>query len=129
MRRSYIESPLRLPAARNVLKVRSRGLPVLLAFPLVAILWMTIGLPLLAEVAGAVGSNRSLRDTAFEASGGSGGAGGSGSQERRDPATRTVVAVSFAPSVVRAVEIELQAAQAARSGGSDKTFGSGSRTD
>jgi hypothetical protein len=58
MRRSYIDLPRRLPSARSLARPRSRALPFLLALPLVALLWVTIGLPILGEVTTASSTDR-----------------------------------------------------------------------
>src|SRR4051794_41915372 len=47
MRRSYIDLPKRLPQPRKA-RLRARLIPVAVALPLVVVLWLTIGLPMLA---------------------------------------------------------------------------------
>ena len=43
----YVQLPKRLPSARKLARTRSRALPFVIALPLVAVLWVTIGLPIL----------------------------------------------------------------------------------
>ena len=45
----YVELPRRLPSARKLARTRSRALPFVIALPLVAVLWVTIGLPILSS--------------------------------------------------------------------------------
>ena len=62
MRRSYIDLPRRLPSARALARPRSRALPFVLALPLVGVLWVAIGLPILGELTTASAMNRRGRD-------------------------------------------------------------------
>ena len=72
--RRYVDLPRRLPSARTIARTRSRALPVLLALPLVAFLWVTIGLPILSEATTASASDLRARDAFLHAQGsGSGG--------------------------------------------------------
>src|SRR5207237_9782877 len=60
MRHSYVKRPQRLPSARAIARPRSRALPFVLALPLVGLLWVTIGLPILSNVTSAsAGDSRS----------------------------------------------------------------------
>jgi len=95
--RHYVELPRRLPSARTIARTRSRALPVLLALPLVAVLWVTIGLPMLSEATTASASDRRARDAFFYAQGsGSGGSGG-------DNPSQTVGVTTFSHAVLRSV--------------------------
>ncbi|HSB39813.1 MAG TPA: hypothetical protein VLD13_12050, partial [Gaiellaceae bacterium] len=68
--------------------------------PLVLGLWLTIGLPILAELSSATGGGGSLRDVILE--GASGGSGGG-----RDPAFPGLVAAAVVdPRIVREVRLE-----------------------
>ena len=68
MRRSYIDLPKRLPGAKRSLRSRGRLLPILVAVPLVVVLWLTIGLPVLAVVSHADSGIRSARQVFFSGS-------------------------------------------------------------
>ena len=50
--RHYIDRPRRLPAPRVGRLRRTRFAPVALALPLVTVMWLTIGLPIFAELSG-----------------------------------------------------------------------------
>ena len=104
MRRSYIDGPRRLPTPRGVLR-RTRLAPVLIALPLVALLWLTIGLPIFAELSGTSGGGGALQDVFFdtEASAAPGGGGGNEPQ--------TIAAAVVDPRVVRELRLEQQQKQ------------------
>src|SRR5213078_1300388 len=70
--RHYVDPPRRLPSARTLARTRSRALPIVIALPLVAILWVTIGLPIISTATGSTFSNRRARNLVF-LGGGSGG--------------------------------------------------------
>ena len=98
MRRSYIDLPRRLPSARSLARSRSRALPFMLALPLVGVLWVTIGLPILGEVTTASATDRRARDAFLrgfgpQAPGSHGGQGVDGA---------SVSFTAFAPAVLRA---------------------------
>src|SRR6266516_2757398 len=98
--RHYVELPKRLPSARKLARTRSRALPVLLALPLVGVLWVTIGLPILSDATTGAVSNRRARDVSFTSSGSPNGSGKSG-----DSGSATVALTTFAPDVLQAVGI------------------------
>src|SRR5262249_22484653 len=104
MRRSYIDRPRRLPTPRGVAR-RSRLAPVLLALPLVTALWLTIGLPVFAELSGTSGGGGTMRDFFFDADA-TGGARGGGGQRPRGSEPETIAAAVVDPRVVREVRIE-----------------------
>ena len=86
MRHSYIDRPRRLPAPRAGRLRRTRFAPVALALPLVTLMWLTIGLPIFAEVSVAGGGDGRARDVAFGAeiaNRGSGGGNGGRNAKRR----------------------------------------------
>src|SRR5919204_644143 len=96
--RHYVDPPRRLPSARSIARTRSRALPVLLALPLVAVLWVTIGLPILSDATTSTVTDRRARDAFFQPQGsGSGGSrgGGNGSQ--------TIALATFSQAVLRSV--------------------------
>src|SRR6185312_14094753 len=64
MRRSYIDLPKRLPGPRKA-RLRARLLPVAIALPLVIVLWLTIGLPMLAVLSRADAGSRHAREILF----------------------------------------------------------------
>ena len=98
----YVQLPKRLPSARKIARTRSRALPFVIALPLVAVLWVTIGLPILSsETSGSV-SNRRSRDVVFQADG-----SGSGGSKHGDQASATVSFATFSPDVLHAVGVEL----------------------
>src|SRR5262249_57003211 len=70
--------PPRIRAPRAPPRWRVRFLPAVVALPAVAVLWLTVGLPVLSQVTGAGAGNRLARNVVFsmEASG-SGSGGGS----------------------------------------------------
>src|SRR6266487_3827336 len=93
MRHSRVEKPRRLRPARAVLRARSRALPFALAIPLVALAWLTIGLPVLANLTSASGSgNRRARNTVFVAT---------AATARSRP--QVEAAVTFSPAVLHEV--------------------------
>ena len=98
----YVELPRRLPSARKLARTRSRALPFVIALPLVAVLWVTIGLPILSSETSASVSNRRSRDVVFEADGS--GSRGSG---HGDQGSQTVSVATFSPDVLHAVGVEL----------------------
>jgi hypothetical protein len=63
--RRYIDRPRRLPAPRAVLLRRTRLAPVALALPLVTLMWLTIGLPIFAELSSAGSADGVARDVVF----------------------------------------------------------------
>jgi len=71
--RHYVDLPRRLPSARTLARTRSRALPIVIALPLVAILWVTIGLPIISTATGSTFSNRRARNLVFLGGGGPGG--------------------------------------------------------
>ena len=81
MRHSYIDRPKRIRAPRATTRARSRFLPVVVALPFVAVLWVTIGLPMLSQLTSARaatdsrGRSSSRRRAAARHGGAAGGAG------------------------------------------------------
>ena len=69
MRHSYIDRPRRLPAPRAVLLRRTRLAPFGLALALVTLMWLTIGLPIFAELSSAGSGNGRARDITSSAPG------------------------------------------------------------
>ncbi|HEV8099816.1 MAG TPA: hypothetical protein VGP56_11735, partial [Gaiellaceae bacterium] len=61
---------MRLPAARALARTRPRALPFLLALPLVGVLWVAIGVPILGEVTTASATDRRDRDACLLAAAG-----------------------------------------------------------
>src|ERR1051326_6258654 len=94
--RHYVELPRRLPSARSIARTRSRALPVLLALPLVAFLWITIGLPMLSDATAASASDRRARE-AFLHDGGS----GSGGRRSSYSPSQAVGVTTFSPAALR----------------------------
>jgi hypothetical protein len=97
--RHYVDLPRRLPSARSIARTRSRALPILLALPLVAILWVTIGLPIISTATTASVSDRRARDVVFQ------GAFGSHSGSHHGSTAQTISVSTFLPAVLRAVGI------------------------
>src|SRR5436309_5669654 len=97
MRHSYVKRPQRLPSARAIARPRSRALPFVLALPLVALLWVTIGLPILSNVTSASAGDRRSRNGYLQ---GAGQAGKSGSQ-----AGETVSVATFSQAVLQTIGI------------------------
>jgi hypothetical protein len=80
LRHSYIDRPRRIRAPRATTRSRGRFLPAVVALPVVAVLWVTVGLPVLSQVTGAGGTNRLARSVVFAAQAeGSGGWSGANS--------------------------------------------------
>ena len=88
MRHSYIDRPRRIRAPRATPPSRTRFLPAVVALPVVAVLWVTVGLPVLSQVTGAGGSNRLARSVVFaaQATGTGGGTGGASSVPQTEAA-------------------------------------------
>src|SRR5438094_448923 len=99
--RHYVELPRRLPSARKIARTRSRALPVLLALPLVAFLWITIGLPILSNATSASASDLRSHNAFFRGS----GAGASGGSRGENGASQTVSFTTFSQAVLRSVGI------------------------
>jgi hypothetical protein len=89
LRHSYIDRPRRIRAPRATPPSRTRFLPAVVALPVVAVLWVTVGLPVLSQVTGAGGSNRLARSVVFaaQATGTGGGTGGASSVPQTEAAT------------------------------------------
>src|SRR4029450_3331979 len=107
MRHTYIDRPRRLPAPRAVLFRRARFAPVALALPLVTLMWLTIGLPIFAELSSAGGGPSGGAGGIF-GSASAGTAGGGGSQPRGNSpngTTTTIAAATVSPAIVRAVRL------------------------
>jgi hypothetical protein len=106
MRHSYIDGPRRIRAPRATPRSRIRFLPAVIALPAVAVLWLTVGLPVLSQVTGAGAGNRQTRNVVFstEASGGGSGSGAGGSA-----APQTVAAATVSNQVLAAYHARAQA--------------------
>jgi hypothetical protein len=102
MRHSYIQRPRRIRAPRATTRSRSRFLPVVLAGPIVVVLWVTIGLPMLSQLTGAAGGNRLARKVVFEAQ-----AGAPGEPGRGDAAPATAAAAVVSKRVLAAYHAEV----------------------
>jgi hypothetical protein len=107
LRHSYIDRPRRIRAPRATPPSRTRFLPAVVALPVVAILWVTVGLPVLSQVTGAGGSNRLARSVVFaaQAAGSGGGPGGVSSVPQTEAAaivSEKVLAAYHAEVVKRA---------------------------
>ena len=116
MRRSYIDRPRRIRAPRATARSRPRFVPVLLAGPIVVVLWVTIGLPMLSQLTSAAGVNRLTRKVVFEAQGGApegGGGGGAPTTEAAAIVSKQVLA-AYRAEVARRERIHARR-QAARS--------------
>jgi len=50
LRHSYIDRPRRIRAPLATPRSRGRFLPAVVALPVVAVLWVTVGLPVLSQV-------------------------------------------------------------------------------
>src|SRR5205814_9933172 len=74
MRHSYIERPRRIRAPRATRRSRARFLPAVVALPAVAVLWLTVGLPMLSQLTSAGASNRFARKVVFTTQAGGAGA-------------------------------------------------------
>ena len=138
MRHSYIDRPRRLPAPRAGRLRRTRFAPVALALPLVTLMWLTIGLPIFAEVSVAGGGDGRARDVAFGAEIANRGSGGGNGGRNANGAADTVVAATVRPRIVREIRLirerALISASAGtgsphRSGGKDHGRGAVSGTD
>ena len=104
MRRWTNDEPGRLPAPRAVLVPRSRFAPLAFALPLVAGLWLTIGLPIFAELSSADGAGGSSRSVLFQAEApGSSGSSGSGGSRDSEP---TIALAVIDPKIVQEVRGE-----------------------
>src|SRR6266536_401235 len=99
LRRWTSARPRRLPAPRAVLFARTRVAPVAFALPLVALLWLTIGLPIFAQLSSATGSGGSTHELFFQADS-LDGDGGNGAGVGAEP---TVAAATVDPRIVRAL--------------------------
>jgi hypothetical protein len=88
LRHSYIDRPRRIRAPRATPPSRTRFLPAVVALPVVAVLWVTVGLPVLSQVTGAGGGNRLARSVVFgaQATGTGGGTGGASSVPQTEAA-------------------------------------------
>jgi hypothetical protein len=88
LRHSYIDRPRRIRAPRATPPSRARFLPAVVALPVVAVLWVTVGLPVLSQVTGAGGSNRLARSVVFaaQAAGTGSGTGGASSVPQTEAA-------------------------------------------
>ena len=115
MRRSYIDRPRRIRAPRATARSRPRFVPVLLAGPIVVVLWVTIGLPMLSQLTSAAGVNRLTRKVVFEAQGGApeGAGGGAPTTEAAAIVSKQVLA-AYRAEVARRERIHARR-QAARS--------------
>src|SRR6266566_7641526 len=89
LRHSYIDRPRRIRAPRASSRSRGRFLPAVVALPVVAVLWVTVGLPVLSQVTGAGGGNRLARSVVFAAQ-----ATGSGGRDSSVPQTEAAAIVS-----------------------------------
>ena len=114
MRRSYIDRPRRIRAPRATARSRPRFVPVLLAGPIVVVLWVTIGLPMLSQLTSAAGVNRLARKVVFEAQGGApeGAGGGAPTTEAAAIVSKQVLA-AYRAEVARRARIHARR-QAAR---------------
>src|SRR5207253_2555842 len=65
LRHSYINRPRRIRAPRATPRSRTRFLPAVAALPVVAVLWVTVGLPVLSQMTGTGSSKRLARDVVF----------------------------------------------------------------
>src|SRR5919198_5515040 len=91
MRHSYIHRPRRIRAPRATPRSLSRFLPVVLAGPIVVVLWVTIGLPMLSQLTSAAAGNSVAHKVVFEAQ--PTAPGGSGASQGA-PATAAAAVVS-----------------------------------
>src|SRR6476659_1534508 len=105
MRHSYIGRPRRLPVPRAGRLRRTRFAPVALALPLVTLMWLTIGLPIFAEVSVAGGGDGRARDVAFGAEIADRGSGGGNGGRNANGAADTVVAATVRPRIVREIRL------------------------
>lgn len=106
MRHSYIARPRRLPAPRAVLLRRTRFAPVALALPLVTLMWLTIGLPIFAELSSAGGGNGPALDVVFGSTIAAGGSGQKGDgSSGRDGGAETISATTVSPAIVREIRL------------------------
>ena len=105
--RRYIDRPRRLPAPRAVLLRRTRLAPVALALPLVTLMWLTIGLPIFAELSSAGSADGVARDVVFGSAIAGSGTGGHrpGGSDDRGSVAETVAAATVSPSIVREVRL------------------------
>src|SRR5438045_374645 len=99
MRHSYIDRPRRIRAPRATPRSRARFLPAVVALPAVAVLWLTIGLPMLSQLTSAGGSNRFARKVVFTTQAGGAGADASGPQ--------TVAAATVSDQVLAAYRADV----------------------
>ena len=122
---SYIDRPRRLPAPRAVLLRRTRFAPVALALPLVTLMWLTIGLPIFAELSSAGSGNGRARDVTFHSEingdGSGGGSGGRGVAE-------TVATATVSPRIVREVRLIRERLLVSASGGNGSSRHSGGKS-
>jgi hypothetical protein len=94
LRHSYIDRPRRIRAPRATTRSRGRFVPAVVALPVVAVLWVTVGLPVLSQVTSGSGTNRLARSVVFAAhAAGSGGGSGPGT-DSSVPQTEAAAIVS-----------------------------------
>ena len=129
MRHSYIDRPRRLPAPRAGRLRRTRFAPVAFALPLVTLMWLTIGLPIFAEVSVAGGGDGRARDVAFGAEIANRGSGGGNGDRNANGAADTVVAATVRPRIVREIRLIRERALISASAGTGSPHGSGGKDD
>jgi hypothetical protein len=103
MRHSYIDTPRRIRAPRATPRSRARFLPAVVALPAVAVLWLTVGLPMLSQLTSAAGSNPLGRTVVFAAQATGPGAGADGGL----PAPQTVAAATVSNQVLAGYQAEV----------------------
>jgi hypothetical protein len=119
--RHYIDRPRRLSAPRVGRLRRTRFAPVALALPLVTLMWLTIGLPIFAELSTAGSGNGRARDVTFRSEIAGDGSGG----DRGGGVPYTVAAATVSPRIVREVRLvrERRLISASAGNGSSKSSG------
>jgi hypothetical protein len=106
MRHSYIDGPRRIRAPRATPRSRVRFLPAVVALPAVAVLWLTVGLPVLSQVTGAGAGARQARNVVFSMEASGSGTGGSSA------APQSVAAATVSNQVLASYHAEVAQGQA-----------------
>lgn len=126
MRHSYIDRPRRLPAPRAGRLRRTRFAPVALGLALVTLMWLTIGLPIFAELSVGSGGEGRARDVTFDSEIGSSASGGDWTGGRnRNGMAKTVVAATVRPRIVQEIRLIRERALIGASAKTGSPHGSG----
>ena len=125
---SYIDRPRRLPPPRAGRLRRTRFAPVLFALPLVTLMWLTIGLPIFAELSSTGSGNGRARDVSFSTGVNGNGSGGGNGGRSGDGVPQTVAAATVSPRIVREVRLIRERLLVSASGGNGSSRHSGGKS-